>query len=355
MQNQCPSLSHFKPYFSTLAPKTGPHAATEPGYQPVAAWFLAECSKLAYSGKETIAGTLKDAGFERLIFFDTRGTQAYLAIHPGDGNPFAVLAFRGTEKNHLDILTDIIILKTKMPDMDDAYADQRYFAHGGFVEAYRYVCGNALAQEVLACFPETLPQGNEANSEPWVTWPGMPGISNAIQDYLFDDGGNHIPLFVTGHSLGGALATLAAYHIVMHYRCARVPLPVYLYTLGSPRVVNKAFARHMDEKLSGRAYRCVHRLDIVPRVPVQMFNYEHIHNLIFLDADSQQGQIETSKAKPGDWLVILRCLGELTLGRLTFGWVKRTAFEDHRIDLYIQALKKAAPKHPGTPATATIG
>ena len=42
-----------------------------------------------------------------------------------------------------------------------------------------------------------------------------------------------------GHSLGGALATLAAYDLKSRFR----RLPVHVYTFGAPRTGNKAFAR----------------------------------------------------------------------------------------------------------------
>jgi alpha-beta hydrolase superfamily lysophospholipase len=61
------------------------------------------------------------------------------------------------------------------------------------------------------------------------------------------------PLFLTGHSLGGALATLAA---------SRWPARA-CYTFGAPRVGDGAFARTLRAPL----YRVVNGQDVVPRVP----------------------------------------------------------------------------------------
>ncbi len=61
-------------------------------------------------------------------------------------------------------------------------------------------------------------------------------------------------IWLTGHSLGGALATLAA---------ARLADVTGLYTFGSPLVGDRQFA----ERCPDRAYRVVNNNDIVPHVP----------------------------------------------------------------------------------------
>lgn len=50
-----------------------------------------------------------------------------------------------------------------------------------------------------------------------------------------------------GHSLGGALAQLAAFDIVQRAREEGLPLKVEVYTFGAPRVGNHAFAREYNE------------------------------------------------------------------------------------------------------------
>jgi hypothetical protein len=67
------------------------------------------------------------------------------------------------------------------------------------------------------------------------------------------------PLFITGHSMGGALAVLTAWRLATLGRP-----PVATYTFGAPRVGDTTFC-------SGYAlptYRIVNRLDIVPEVPL---------------------------------------------------------------------------------------
>lgn len=66
-------------------------------------------------------------------------------------------------------------------------------------------------------------------------------------------------LYVTGHSLGGAVATiLAAYFFEQGFK----PL---LYTFGSPRVGNTAFTQYYNDKFTH--FRHVNDFDIIPVLP----------------------------------------------------------------------------------------
>jgi predicted lipase len=70
------------------------------------------------------------------------------------------------------------------------------------------------------------------------------------------------PIFVTGHSLGGALAILAALELQRQgFQIAQV------YTFGQPRVGNSAFKRLYEAALGASTFRVVYQEDIVPRVP----------------------------------------------------------------------------------------
>lgn len=70
-----------------------------------------------------------------------------------------------------------------------------------------------------------------------------------------------------GHSLGGALATLAA-----DYLSANTGAKVELYTFGSPRTGGPAFARGVSQRLSSaNIHRVYHPADPVPMVPLWPF------------------------------------------------------------------------------------
>ncbi|CAJ0589257.1 unnamed protein product [Cylicocyclus nassatus] len=71
-------------------------------------------------------------------------------------------------------------------------------------------------------------------------------------------------VWVTGHSLGGAMATLAASYLVA---ANLVPAAnVELVTFGQPRTGNKDFSAAHDKQMS-YTFRVTHSRDIVPHVP----------------------------------------------------------------------------------------
>jgi len=86
-----------------------------------------------------------------------------------------------------------------------------------------------------------------------VVWPKL----KELLEKCVPSGGK---VFVTGHSLGGALAALIANRI-----STELPAGVgAVYTFGMPRPGNQAFADQYNEKLGARTYRLVHGLDIAP-------------------------------------------------------------------------------------------
>jgi hypothetical protein len=71
-------------------------------------------------------------------------------------------------------------------------------------------------------------------------------------------------VFVTGHSLGGALAVLAASVLLSEGRQQIAAV----YTYGQPRVGDPEFSAAFDAKLGALTFRYVNDLDIVPHVPL---------------------------------------------------------------------------------------
>ena len=68
-------------------------------------------------------------------------------------------------------------------------------------------------------------------------------------------------LIISGHSLGGALATLAARDFLTY--------PITLYTFASPRVGDMRFAATLNDQVFN-AVRVVNTEDIVPTVPLSV-------------------------------------------------------------------------------------
>ncbi|MDT8861312.1 lipase family protein [Alkalihalobacillus sp. MEB130] len=110
---------------------------------------------------------------------------------------------------------------------------------------------------------------------------GFSAIYQSCRDDIMDTLEN-IPLkkqiYVTGHSLGAALATLCSMDLTTH------GYHVTLYNFASPRVGDPLFAQQFNEKIE-ESYRFVNIYDIVPLLPPesiyspltdQMYQYEHI-------------------------------------------------------------------------------
>jgi hypothetical protein len=95
-----------------------------------------------------------------------------------------------------------------------------------------------------------------------------------LERYFSQQGQGELKVHVVGHSLGGALANLAANWLKQHFKAE-----VKLYTFGAPRVGYDAFALKTESAMD--IYRCVHAADPVPLVPVWPFmhtNKEYILN-----------------------------------------------------------------------------
>lgn len=93
---------------------------------------------------------------------------------------------------------------------------------------------------------------------------------------------------VTGHSLGGAVATIAAMHLEHQgWRVREV------YTFGSPRVGSRNFARTWTKMFQGRSYRVTRVKDIVANVPpdhlVFNWHFEHVEPEVYYPSDVASG------------------------------------------------------------------
>jgi len=82
---------------------------------------------------------------------------------------------------------------------------------------------------------------------------------------------------VTGHSLGGALATLCAVDLKYHNQ----ELPVVCIPLASPRVGNRAFAQSYDMRVPV-THRIINGHDTVCKVPPMWLGYEHVGTSIYV-------------------------------------------------------------------------
>ena len=136
-------------------------------------------------------------------------------------------------------------------------------------------------------------------------------------------------IIITGHSLGGALATLAA------DLCSEAGLPVAaVYTFGSPRVGNGPFARAYNARLAHCTFRVVNARDPVPHVPWLLGTYRHVDTQVYLNANGF--------AVIAEPLRVAALELAQTLGTATQQQAARAALDvarPHHIGSYLQKLK----------------
>jgi triacylglycerol lipase len=219
-----PYLDHI--YFQDC--EAYPFRAAATGFDMVNAWWLIEAATLAYADRAFVQKHLKSAGLLKVEWFDGNSTQCYVA----SDNEVIIVVFRGTEirprpgtLNLSNIVADI------MTDVEFGLVES---GHGGKVH-----------------------QGFKR---------GLEEVWERVYDYICSQRqGNNRTLWFTGHSLGAALATLAA---------QRYGSGCSLYTFGSPRVGDLEFV----ESLAVSAYRFVNHQDVVTRVPPPVL-YRHVGEL----------------------------------------------------------------------------
>jgi pimeloyl-ACP methyl ester carboxylesterase len=209
----------------TPLPAFEPEAAD---FAPANAWWLAELSRIVYRRDlgETAAALrplrrelLQQVGWEELEFFRVEATgSAALLLRTQQPSPCAVLVFRGTEQEIQDFMHDADTLP--VPAFNGSV-----LVHRGFKRAL-----NSLWTPIAAAL-----------------------------DRL------DCPVFYTGHSLGAALATLAA---------ARRP-PHAVYTFGSPRVGDRRLVARLA---AVPVFRVVHGSDLVTTVPPEILGFRHAGN-----------------------------------------------------------------------------
>ncbi|MBP9854688.1 MAG: lipase family protein [Candidatus Omnitrophica bacterium] len=254
---------------------------------------LAEASALAYEPSSVIkAMTIKQWGMKRCDCFDQNDTQVFIA----GNDDIILLSFRGTASNE-DWMTDS---KTRLIP----YKKGR--VHRGFNEAF------SLTKD-------------------WV--------KRTITEY--DD--RIQSLWVTGHSLGAALATLAVDYLIDKENLFTVN---GLYTFGSPRVGDRKFAENFDDGIKHRTFRFVYDEDVVTRVPPRILGYEHVGTVRYID---RKGVLQYNNVTWKRWLDRTESVTIRSLDR--YRELKHQypgGLHDHGMYSYIRYIKKNLEKdNPG--------
>ena len=128
-------------------------------------------------------------------------------------------------------------------------------------------------------------------------------------------------LWLTGHSLGGALATVAAQALVPNFPIGRV------ITFGSPRVFGPSEAHSVNWTFQNKIYRVVHSNDIVPRIP-DPFRFRHVGTPILIKETPSDEKLTASRVVFGATFFDL--LFERIVG------FRFDGFRDHSMDNYVR-------------------
>ncbi|KAL2023885.1 hypothetical protein VTK56DRAFT_662 [Thermocarpiscus australiensis] len=142
---------------------------------------------------------------------------------------------------------------------------------------------NWIADSIFVQVPCDLTPGCLAHTGFYASWGEIkPAVLAAVG--AAKSANPSYKIILTGHSLGGAVATLAAAYI------REAGYAADLYTYGSPRVGNTAFARFVTEQAGGE-YRLTHADDPVPRLPPIFVNYRHVSPEYWFEDKNGDGAI----------------------------------------------------------------
>lgn len=236
------------------------------------------------------------SGLHQICSIDNPDTDTQASIWADMTKRELILSFRGTEQvKFKDILTDINLIQVPFDDSNPTLKDIKL--HSGFLKAYQSV------------------------------QPALLQILQALLKYKTDAENNGTPwnIYITGHSLGGALATITAFDIgrinsrlfgtndaVLRYYDDKEFLStlaeakITMYTFGAPRVGDKNFRDLFNSLIPSTfrycqpychfieikyIYRIVNNQDIVARIPRaskanRLLAYEHIGKTVMVDDEA---------------------------------------------------------------------
>lgn len=199
--------------------------------------FFAQYAGASYCNSEASVGSVINctenvcpdvtaAGAKVLTTFSGEITDVQGFVSADDTNQLIVVSIKGSESVR-NWIADLSFIAVPCDLVDNC------LVHVGFLTAY-----NEIAEELLA------------------------GVANATAAYP------NYKIIFTGHSLGGAVNTLAAGY------ARKQGFAVDVYSYGSPRVGNDAFVSFITDQ-PGLESRVTHLDDPVPRLPPIVLGYRH--------------------------------------------------------------------------------
>ncbi|KAM1104467.1 hypothetical protein ACFX2I_012793 [Malus domestica] len=248
-------------------------ALTDPTTEEIASTRAAEEMKELFSSAESameawamLATSLGHPSFiksefEKLCFLDNATTDTQVAI------------WRDSARKRLsrwkDLRTDLMVAPTGLnPERIGGDFKQEVQVHSGFLRAY-----DSVRIRIVSLMKLAIGYFDDI-AEPLDKW--------------------HV--YITGHSLGGALSTLLALELSSSQLAKRGLISVTMYNFGSPRVGNKVFAEIYNKKVKD-SWRVVNHRDIIPTIP-RLMGYCHVAQPVYLttgDLKNALGNMELSE------------------------------------------------------------
>ncbi|KAK1280536.1 hypothetical protein QJS04_geneDACA004810 [Acorus gramineus] len=184
-------------------------------------------------------------------FYKANTTQAFICSDKAKDAQLIVLAFRGTEPfNSQDWATDVNLSWISTGKMGKV--------HMGFMKAL----GLTDERDFAKGFPAESPSKDPSKALAYYS------IRDTLNALLKEN--PNAKVLITGHSLGGALATLFPALLLYHNQTTILNSLLHVFTFGQPRVGDEEFANFMASALMLRYRHIVYRYDIVPRVPLDL-------------------------------------------------------------------------------------
>ena len=239
----------------------------EQNKQRILANMLAKMSAAAYLKPKEAEVEFKQLGYPKVKYIDYEGAQCYIVWNVHN----IVICFRGTEETGNDIIADLRVWPIN---------SKKGRVHKGFV---------GEVKKILDRIEITINQMRHNKK-----------------------------LYITGHSLGGAMATITASEL------ENVDI---LCTFGSPRVGWSKFIKNIP----CQHYRYVNNNDIVPSVPPKAFFYTHHGELQYINHYGNIRKMSLWQRIKDQWR-----------GRMA-AFKKKVPFDgiyDHSIKYYIRYTEK---------------
>ncbi len=222
------------------------------GFSIYNAYSLGVISHFLYESKEQVKSLSKKWGYELYI----KQSDYFQSLIMADKEKI-IVAFRGTFHD-INWLSNINAFTS-----DITVGEKTIKLHRGFYEALMTQWN----------------KNNLSNNEI--------GLKEKLIEYL--DKYKEAKIYITGHSLGGAMASVGycqVYHLLREkIQETSLATKITLYTYGQPAWCTSSSVGEAASLFKSNYHRIVNYLDLVPKVPPELIGYKHLGTQYYLHKD----------------------------------------------------------------------